>query len=176
MTADRIDPVVNENTDRKLSYVPRKMNYGYALGSRTAYAYTEEEWGVGAGGGGGDHNTIRSFYFSLFLMILAAPAALGCLLFGLLVVFQLPVMTVVMLFFGALFSFAALQCYFNLRQEWRGRKARKLKGLPKPWLVAGDDEAYEWFLAHPSPLILMTLEYFPDCRALRRQDPSNRSS
>lgn len=145
------------------------MNYGYAFGSRTVYAYTEEEWGLGAGDGGGDHNTIRSFYFSLFMMILFAPVTLGCLVLAVITVFELPVMTLVMLFFGALFGFAVLQCYFNLQQELRGRKARKLRGLPKPWLAAGDDEAYEWFLKHPSPHIPMTLEYFPDCWILRKQ-------
>lgn len=145
------------------------MNYGYAFGSTTVYAYTEEEWGMGAGGGGGDHNTVRSFYFSLIMMILFAPVTLGCLLFAVVAVIELPVMALVMLFFGALFGFAVLQCYFNVRQEWRGRKARKLRGLPKPWLVAGDDEAYEWFLQHPSPHIPMTLEFFPDCRILRKQ-------
>ncbi len=138
------------------------MNYGYTLGSRGIYAYTKEEWGLGAGDGGGDHNTIRSFYFSLFMSILFAPVALGCLLFAVLAVFAQPAGALVMLFFGVLFSFAVLQGDFNLKQEIRGRKARKLKGLPKPWLVAGDDEAYEWFLNHPSPHIPTTLEYFPN--------------
>lgn len=66
-----------------------------------------------------------------------------------------------MVFFGALFGFAFLQCWFNVKEEWRGRKARKLNSLPKPWWVAADDYAYEWFLTHPDPRIQMTLDYFP---------------
>jgi hypothetical protein len=41
-------------------------------------------------------------------------------------------MALVMVFFGLLFGFAVVQCYINVQEEWRGRKARKLKGLPKP--------------------------------------------
>lgn len=68
---------MSTNKDFRLPYVPRVMNYGYTFGSRTVYAYTEKEWGMGAGDGG--HNTIRSFHFSLVMMILFAPVALGCL-------------------------------------------------------------------------------------------------
>lgn len=78
-------------------------------------------------------------------------------------------MAFVMLFFGAIFSLVVIRGYFDLKQEWRGRKARKRKGLPTPWIVAGDDEAYEWFLKHPSPHIPMILEYFPDCWILRKE-------
>ena len=159
----------NTQPDRKPGYVPRPMNYGFALGSKSVHAYTEEQWGMGAGDGGGDHNTIRSFYFSLVAAILFVPVTLGCLLFSVFVLFEHPVMALVMLFFGALFSLVVIQGYFNVKEEWRGRKARKLKGLPKPWLVASDDEAYEWFLKHPSPNIPMTLEYFPESVRLRRQ-------
>lgn len=106
---------------------------------QTVYAYTEEEWGIGASDGGGDHNTIRSFYFSLVMSVLFVPAALFCLLFAVLAVFELPIMAFVMLFFGAIFNLVVIQGYFDLKQEWRGRKARKRKGLPTPWTVAGDD-------------------------------------
>lgn len=145
------------------------MNYAYALGRKTIFAYTGEEWGLGAGNTGGDHTTIRSFYFSLIMTILFVPVVLGCLSFAVLVVSEQPVMAVVMLFFGALFSLVVLQGFVGLKQELRGRKARKLKGQPKPWLVASDDEAYEWFLNHTAPDIPMTLEYFPESRILRKQ-------
>ena len=54
----------------------------------------------------------------------------------------------------------------------RGRKARKLKGLPKLWWEADDDRAYDWFLKHPDPRIQMTLDYFPHSVKLRKEDES----
>lgn len=75
-----------------------------------------------------------------------------------------------MVFFGLIFGLGVLQGYLNVQEEWRGRKARKLKGLPKPWWQAADDHAYEWFLTHPDSRIQMTLDYFPHSAKLRRQE------
>lgn len=41
--------------------INRPFHDGHAVGGKTIYAYTEEEWGIGASSGGGDHNLIRSF-------------------------------------------------------------------------------------------------------------------
>lgn len=149
----------------------RPYYYGYAMTGKTIYAYTKEEWGIGASSGGGDHNLIRSFYFSLLATALIfLPASLACLVFGLLALFKMPLMTLVMVFVGVIFGLGVLQGYFNVQEEWRGRKARKLKGLPKPWWVAADDHAYEWFLIHPDARIQMTLDYFPNSVKLRKQE------
>ncbi|MDR6414099.1 hypothetical protein [Pseudarthrobacter sulfonivorans] len=169
MSADRIEAVATTGEEHYRMMVNRPFYYGYPMRGKTVYSYTREEWGIGASSGGGDHNLIRSFYFSLALTVLLTPVALGCLLFGVLALFEMPVMALVMVLFGALFGFGVLQCCFNVKEEWRGRKARKLKGLPKPWWKAADDHAYEWFLKHPSPHIPVTLEYFPESRILRKQ-------
>ena len=149
----------------------RPYYYGYAMTGKTIYLYTKEEWGIGASSGGGDHNLIRSFYFSLLATVLIfLPASLACLVIGLLVLFKMPLMTLVMVFFGLIFGFGVLQGYFNVQEEWRGRKARRLRGLPKPWWKAADDHAYEWFVSHPDPRIQMTLDYFPYSVKLRKQE------
>lgn len=160
-----MDPKEKEHLNRLLN---RPYYYGYAMRGKTIFAYTKEEWGIGASSGGGDYNLIRSFYFSLALTILMAPVALGCLILAFVLLINLQITALIMAFFGLIFGFALLQCYFNVKEEWLGRKARKLKGLPKPWWKASDDQAYEWFLTHPSPHIHMTLEYFPDSVKLRQ--------
>lgn len=80
--------------------------------------------------------------------------------------FKLSILGLVPVFFGLLFGLAFLQCWFNVSEEWRGRKARKFRGLPKPWWEADDDRAYEWFLKYPDTRIQMTLENRTD-RGLR---------
>ena len=106
-------------------------------------------------------------------MFVALPVTLGCAFFVVAFLFESPLMALIPLFFGLLFGLAVLQGYVNLAQEWQGRKARKRKGLPKPWFTVPDDHAYEWFLAHPSPDVPLTLEYFPDFRVLRAQAGSS---
>ncbi|GGH94638.1 hypothetical protein ACFFGR_02730 [Arthrobacter liuii] len=76
----------NEALQRAIN---RPFYYGYAAAGTTIYAYTKEEWGIGASSGGGDHNLIRSFNFSLFMMMLMVPASLACLGFGVLALFSL---------------------------------------------------------------------------------------
>ncbi|WP_307029036.1 hypothetical protein [Arthrobacter globiformis] len=161
-------------THRKPPYVPRPLFYGYYVNGKTIAAYTREEWGIGAGSGGASYNLIRSFYFSIFLTILFAGASLAALAFGVFGLFRGFPMALFMLFFGALFGFGVVQVFFNVRQEWRGRQARKLKGLRKPWFTASDNAAYQWFVRHPSQDVPMTLEYFPD--AVKFRDEARQSS
>jgi hypothetical protein len=181
MMADRVDAVGEKKIDE---YYQRAINrpyyFGYAKTGKTIYAYTKEEWGIGASSGGGDHNLIRSFYFSILLTVLIAlPASLIALAFGVILLVNLffklsvmgLVMGLVMVFFGLLFGLPVVQGYFNVTGEWRGRKARKRSGLPKPWWTADDDRAYEWFLGHPDPRIQMTLDFFPYSVKLRKQEP-----
>jgi hypothetical protein len=181
MMADRVDAVGEKKIDE---YYQRAINrpyyFGYAKTGKTIYAYTEEEWGIGASSGGGDHNLIRSFYFSILLTVLIAlPASLIALAFGVILLVNLffdlsitgLVMGLVAVFFGLLFGLAVVQGYVNVTEEWRGRKARKRSGLPKPWWTADDDRAYEWFLGHPDPRIRMTLDFFPYSVKLRKQEP-----
>lgn len=147
----------------------RPLYYGHAGVGKPVYAYTKEEWGIGASSGGGDHNLIRSLYFSLFMAILMAPASLFCLVLGAAMIVKLPIMALVMIFFGLLWAAAFFQCWMNVGEELRGRKARKLKGLPKPWWEAPDDHAYKWFMEHPTAYVPLTLEYFPESRLLQKQ-------
>lgn len=169
MTADRVDRMGDKKTADAdfMRAVNRPYYYARARAGTTIHVYTKEEWGIGASSGGGDHNLIRSFYFSLLVTLMFLVASLACVVFGLLVLFKMPLMTLVMLFFGALFGLGVLQGYFNVTGELRGRKARKVKGLPKPWWTAPDDDAYEWFLTHPDPRIRMTLDFFPYSVKLR---------
>lgn len=146
----------------------RPYDYGSNTVGRTVHAYTKEEWDLVVSSGGGDHNTIRSFWFSLELtVVVALPATLFCALLAVAALFRCPLMALILLLFGLLFGLAVLQGHFNIAEEWRGRKARKRKGPPKPWFTVPDDHAYEWFLAHPSPDVPLTLEYSPECRLLR---------
>lgn len=143
-------------------------------GRQTIYAYTKEEWGLGAGSGGGDAYTIRSYYFSILATVLFfLPATLGCLFLVIVLAANLQWSALIFLLFGLIFGLGVLQGYFNIAAEWRGRKLRKLKGLPKPWFTADDDNAYEAFLKHPSPHIPLTLEYFPESRILRQEAGRN---
>lgn len=168
-----MDAKEKEHLNRVLN---RPYYYGYVMRGKTIFAYTKEEWGIGASSGGGDYNLIRSFYFSLALAILMAPVTLFCLILAIILVINLQIMALVMVFFGLVFGFAFFQCCFNVREEWLGRKARKITGLPKPWWTASDDHAYEWFLTHPTPYIPMTLEYFPYNVKLRQAAESATSN
>jgi len=172
MTPDKVGAMGDKNIDEHYQRVNnRPYYYGYAKTGTTIYAYTKEEWGIGASSGGGDHNLIRSFYFSILLTVLIAlPASLFALAFGVILLFNLSIMGLVMVFFGLLFGLAVLQGYFNVTEEWQGRNARKRSGLPKPWWTADDDRAYGWFREHPDPRIQMTLDYFPYSVTLRKED------
>lgn len=163
---------VTDGNSRQAARDPSRRPYYYGSNkiSRTVHAYTEEEWGLGASSGGGDHKTIRSFWFSLVLtVVVALPATLMAAFLAVAALFRSPLMALIPLFFGLLFGLAVLQGYFNLAEEWRGRKARQRTGLPKPWFTVPDDHAYEWFLKYPSPDVPLTLEYFPESRLLRAQ-------
>jgi hypothetical protein len=174
-TANKVDGVGEKKIDEHFQLlVNRPYYYAYAGAGKTIYAYTKEEWGIGAGSGGGDYNLIRSIYFSLCLTLLVAlPVSLFALAFGVILLFTLSLkglaMGLVMVFFGLVLGLAVVQGYFNITEEWRGRKARKLEGLPRPWWRADDDRAYEWFLQHPDSRIQMTLEYFPNSKKLGKE-------
>jgi hypothetical protein len=47
-----------------------------------------------------------------------------------------------------------------LRAEWRARKLRKLKGIPKPMYAVTDDKARRWFEKNPG-ILQITRENFP---------------
>lgn len=152
--------------ERSARGLSRPYYYGSTRMEKTVHAYAEEEWGIGASSGGGDGSTIRSFCFSLITTVFVLlPVTLVCVVMVPISLFELSVMTLVFLFFGLLFGAAVVQGYFNIAQERRGRKARKCKGLPKPRFTVHDDLACEWFLAHPSPHVPLTLEYFPESRS-----------
>jgi hypothetical protein len=167
---DKVDAMGKKKLDEHMERVlNRPFHYGYSMAGSTIYAYTKEEWGIGAGSGGGDHNLIRSFYFSISQLVISAPVSLAALTFGIVTLSSpVPIMALFMLLFAALFGLSFIRSVLNIRQEWQGRKARKLSGLPKPWLTAEDHEAYEWFLQHPDPRIPMTLDYFPYSVKLRK--------
>jgi hypothetical protein len=150
-----------------VSIPSRPFFYGHPRDGKTVYAYTKEEWGIGASSGGGRQYAIRSFYFSLAVSVLFALATLACAVLAVIALLKPSAMFLAFLFFGLIFGLGVVQSYFNLTAEWRGRKLRKLKGLPKPWFTASDDHAYEWFTEHPSPMIPLTPEYFPESVRLR---------
>jgi len=165
-----VGAVAQSNPDEINRILNRPYYYAYSRSGKTIYAYTREEWGIGASSGSADYNLIRSFYFSLAITLLVfLPATLGCVFLMIVGVFKMPLMTVIFLFFGLVFGLGLVQGYFNIAEEWRGRKLRKLKGLPKPWWTADDERAYQWFLRNPTPHIEMTEEYFPTHRALNHQ-------
>jgi hypothetical protein len=164
--ADRVGAVPQSNHDEIKRILNRPYYYAYSRSGKTIYAYTKEEWGIGASSGSADYNLIRSFYFSLAITLLVfLPATLGCVVLMIAGLFGMPLMTLIFLFFGAVFGLGLVQGYFNITEEWRGRKLRKLRGLPKPWWIADDDRAFQWFLRNPTPHIDMTEEYFPMRRA-----------
>lgn len=51
------------------------------------------------------------------MAVLMAPVSLACLVLGVLALFKMPLATLVMVFFGAPFGFAFLQCWFNVKEE-----------------------------------------------------------
>lgn len=115
--------------------------------------------GHGASSGRGDHSTIRSFRFSLITTVCVfLPVTLLCAFVVVVLRVESPLMALVPLFFGLVFELGVLQGCFDRYEEWRARKARKRKGLPKPWFTVPDDHAYERFLAHPALHVPLTLE------------------
>ena len=145
-----------------MSIPSRPYFYAQPRDGKTVHAYTREEWGIGASSGGGRQYAIRSFYFSLAVTALFVPAALACAVLAVVAVFKFPAMAPAFLLFGLVFGFGVVQGCFNLKTEWRGRKLRKLNGLPKPWFTASDDQAYKWFSEHPTPRVPLTAENFPE--------------
>jgi hypothetical protein len=137
------------------------------------HAYTTEEWGLGGHNPRGIHNPATSFTgLSVVVVIMTIPAFLAPLgiLFGIIALFMsFPDLGDMGM--GLIFIIGSLICtvlftggWFvsvkALRDEWRARKLRKAKGLPKPLYEVTDDQARRWFEEHPGTLEI-TRENFP---------------
>lgn len=52
----------------------------------------------------------------------------------------------------------------TIRDEFRARKLRRARGLPKPWYAVTDDQARKWFEERPGT-VEITRENFPNSRS-----------
>jgi hypothetical protein len=160
-------------TSKKPDYpaVP-KYRYGTSW-SKEIYAYTKEEWGLGGHSAGEAGNTANSVIGqSIVATIMTVPAILAPLsvLLGIVIVItSFPdlghmggglLWIVGSLICTLLFTGGWLLSTRALRDEWRARKLRKPKGLPKPMYAVTDDQARRWFEEHPGT-IEVTRENFP---------------
>jgi hypothetical protein len=156
------------------NHVP-KYRYGTGGWNKeyVVYAYTQEEWGLGGHSATESSNMANSVIGqSLVALIMTVPAILAP--FGI----PFGILTVIMSFpdlgdmgmgvvLTLLFAFLTLICTGGwlastavLRKEWRARKLRKPKGLPKPMYEVTDDKARRWFEKNPG-ILDITRENFP---------------
>lgn len=160
-------------TSKKTDYpgLPR-YRYGTSWG-KEVYAYTEDEWGLGGHSAWESGNTANSVIGqSLVAIIMTVPAIVApvSILFGIYATItsfpNLGDMGMGCIWFlgsvlcTVLFTGGWLVSTRALRDEWRARKLRKPKGLPKPMYAVTDDQARRWFEEHPGA-IEITRENFP---------------
>ena len=151
--------------------------YGYATDASadtvTIHAYTTEEWGLGGNHPAGGNYRARTLTgLGLVTALMTIPAVLAPLglLFGIVVLvrsiadgqdmFMGPTIIVASLACTALFSGGWLLGVRALRQEWRARRLRHAKGLPRPSYAVTDDQARTWFERHPGT-VEITRDNFP---------------
>ncbi|VXC65882.1 conserved hypothetical protein [Arthrobacter sp. 9V] len=146
--------------------LPSERPYYYAWGGdNRMYAYTRGEWGLGGSLPSGGNYTVRSGTVQFILAIIMIPAAVLSLVVLIAAVVSL---NWIVMIFGlvctALFAAAPYIGFKAARNEWKARKARRLKGLPKPRTSVGDDEARQYFFDHPEAGPEITPENFPDAK------------
>lgn len=127
------------------------------------YAYTQGEWGMGGALPNGGNLTIRSWVVQLLLAIIMVPA--GLLSLAMLIIAVISLNWIVMIFglvCTPLFLAAPFVGFKASRDEFRARKLRKLRGLPKPQTSVTDETARRYFEKHPECGIAITKENFPE--------------
>ncbi|MFC8039401.1 hypothetical protein ACFUOZ_08615 [Paenarthrobacter sp. NPDC057355] len=164
MTLDR-DPGRTVN-DRPEFILPPERTYYYAWGGdKRMYAYTRDEWGMGGSLPNGGNYTVRSLVVQFILAIIMVPAAVGS--FIMLIAAIVSLNWIVMIFglvCTPLFAAAPYVCFKGARDERKARKARKLKGLPKPQTSADDEAARRYFTDHKEAGVEITPPNFPDAK------------
>jgi hypothetical protein len=168
----------SERQSRTEEYIKKHVpKYRYGTGGWSkeyvVYYYTREEWGLGGHNATESSNMANSVIGqSLVAIIMAAPAIAAPLsvLFGILaVIISFPdpgdmgkglLWILGSLVCTLLFTGGWLASVGILRKEWRARKLRKPKGLPKPMYGVTDDKARRWFEKNPG-ILEITRENFP---------------
>lgn len=150
------NPVSEVQAKNKLH---RPYFYGYGNGS-TIHAYTKEEWGIGAPLPGGNYAT-HSVALLTFAVIVMIPATLGATFITVVLAVHLSWVALIALFFSLLFGMGTLMSITTIKNEMKARGLRRAKGIPKPRLIASDEEARRWFMKNPSPLVPVTSDSFP---------------
>lgn len=144
----------------RAKYKISPLHYGQG-GDNRIYAYTTAEWGIGASNPGGGNYQTRSMIVMALISILMIPAAVVAVVMFWVCVFSLNPLAFFMLPLSLLFTGGVLLGGRAVIDEWKAKKLRKIKGLPKPWYGVTDDQAYKWFSENPHPDVPLTLEYFP---------------
>jgi fatty acid desaturase len=138
----------------------RPYFYGFGKGD-TIHAYTSEEWGLGGSAATSASNSTHSLAILVLVeAVITVPALLapiwlviGAIHLNIGVVLLCLVCT--LLFTGGWFFVLT-----SIRGEFRARKLRRARGLPKPWYAVTDDQARKWFEEHPG-IVEITRENFP---------------
>lgn len=140
--------------------------YYYAWGGdKQMYAYTREEWGMGGSKPTGGNYTIRSWTVQLVISIIMIPVVLLSLIVLIRATISLNWIVVIFgLVCTPLFAAAPYLALTAAMSERKARKARRLKGLPKPQTSVTDDAALRYFEKHPKAGIELTKTNFPEAQ------------
>ena len=140
--------------------------YFYATGmTREVHAYTEEEWGLGGALPGGNY-TSRSAVAMVLISIVAIPTSLVSALVFVVCLVNLKWYAIPALFFTLLFGAGVVVGFKAAASDFKARKLRRFKGLPKPRYSVTDDQAYDWFAS--TGTLELTAQNFPDAARFQK--------
>jgi hypothetical protein len=141
----------------------RPYYYGYGKDD-VINAYTPGEWGLGGSSAYSSnnptHNVVVLILIEALMTVPAIIAPVGMILtaIDLELGFFLLCLVCTVLFTGGWFYTLG-----SIRDEFRARKLRRARGLPKPLYQVTDDQARKWFEQRPG-ILEITRENFPNSR------------
>ena len=149
------------NTGSRTIRKRRPYFYGFGKGD-SIHAYTPEEWGLGGSSASSASNSTHSLAILILVgAVITVPAILApiWLVIG---VIKLSIGVVLLcLVCTLLFTGGWFFVLKSVQGEFRARKLRRARGLPKPWYAVTDDQARAWFEERPGTLPI-TRENFPN--------------
>lgn len=139
--------------------------YYYGFGNDDIInAYTPREWGLGASSAYSSNNPTHNVVVLILIeMLFTVPAILAPISMIISVIHLNIGVFLLCLFCTILFTGGWFHTLGSIRDEFRARKLRRARGLPKPSKQVTDDQARKWFEKRPGTLEI-TRENFPNSR------------
>jgi hypothetical protein len=141
----------------------RSYYYGYGKDD-VINAYTPEEWGLGGSSAYSSNNPTHSLVILILVeVLLTVPAILAPIWMIIGVIYLNIGVFLLCLVCTVLFTGGWFYALGSIRDEFRARKLRRARGLPKPWYAVTDDQARKWFEERPGTVEIIRAN-FPNSR------------